>query len=93
MQERQRQGIVGIHMESLHEHMDRPDLQRLLGQVLHRTRPFLDGPPPALPNLTEVVMSRYNPKRNRLLVCLAAQITAGYRDPSNSFCISVLDLF
>ena len=58
MQERQRQGIVGIHMDSLHEHMDRPDLQWLLGQVLHHTRPFLHSAPPALPSLTEVVISR-----------------------------------
>ena len=60
MQERQRQGILGLHMDSLNEHLDKPDMQRLLGEVLHRTRPLLDGPAPALQALTEVIMSRYN---------------------------------
>ena len=58
VQERQRQGIAGIHMDCLDEHMDRPQLQRLLGEVLHRSRPFLNGPAPPLPALTEVMMSR-----------------------------------
>ena len=62
---------MGVHMDSLNEHMDRPDMQRLLGEVLHRTRPFLDSPAPALHNLTEVIMSRYS-KQLRLLLCFAA---------------------
>ena len=58
MQERQRQGIVGVHVDSLDEHLDRPEVQRLLGEVLHRSRPFLDSPPPELQVLTTVIMSR-----------------------------------
>ena len=58
MQERQRQGIRGIHMDSLSEHLDKAEIQRLLGEVLHRSRLSLDGSAPALQDLTAVIMSR-----------------------------------
>lgn len=60
LQERQRQGIPGIHMDSLNEHVDKAGMQQLLGEVLHRSRPFLDSPAPELHDLTEVIISRYD---------------------------------
>ncbi len=46
-QERQRQGIQGVHMRSLHEHLDQQELHKLLGEVIHHIRDSMDAPAPA----------------------------------------------
>ncbi len=59
LQERQRQGILGIHMDSLDEHLDQQELQKLLGKVIQGTSACLDdGPAPDHQMLAAVVLSR-----------------------------------
>ena len=58
VQERQRQGIRGIHMESLKEKLDQQELQKLLGLVLHHTGLHPERPAPDLQALTNVILSR-----------------------------------
>ncbi len=57
-QERQRQGILGIHMDSVDEHLDQQELQKLLGKVIQGTSACLDGPAPDHQVLAAVVLSR-----------------------------------
>lgn len=59
VQEHQRQGILGIHMDSLDEHLDQQQLQKLLGEVIHKSRASLDGHVPDHQVLASVVLSRY----------------------------------
>ncbi|KAL0024407.1 hypothetical protein WJX79_011128 [Trebouxia sp. C0005] len=59
IQERQRQGILGIHMDSLDEHLDQQQLQQLLGKVIQGTSACLDGPTPDHQVLAAVVLSRF----------------------------------
>ena len=59
LQERQRQGILGIHMDSLKEHLDKQEMQKLFGEIVHRKGYQLDGPALDLQVLTTVVLSRY----------------------------------
>lgn len=59
LQERQRQGILGIHMDSLKEHLDKQEMQKLLGEIVHRKGHQLDSPAVDLQVLTKVVLSRY----------------------------------
>ncbi|DBA80580.1 TPA: hypothetical protein ACH3X1_007841 [Trebouxia sp. C0004] len=59
IQERQRQGIVGIHMESLDEHLDQQQLQKLLKKVTQGTSACLEGPAPDHQVLAAVVLSRF----------------------------------
>ena len=58
LQERQRQGIHGIHMRSLDEHLDQQELQKLLGEVIHHTRDSMDAPAPDHKTLAKVILSR-----------------------------------
>ena len=58
VQERRRQGILGIHMRSLDEHIDKQELEKLLGEVLHHTRAFTDRPAPDHRVLAQVILSR-----------------------------------
>ncbi|KAL0024068.1 hypothetical protein WJX79_002467 [Trebouxia sp. C0005] len=59
IQERQRQGILGIHMDSLKEHLDKQEMQKLLGEIVHRKGHQLDSPAVDLQVLTKVVLSRF----------------------------------
>ncbi|KAL0020782.1 hypothetical protein WJX79_001465 [Trebouxia sp. C0005] len=59
IQERQRQGIHGIHMRSLDEHLDQQELQKLLGEVIHHTRDSMDAPAPDHKTLAKVILSRF----------------------------------
>ncbi len=63
-QERQRQGIQGVHMRSLDEHLDQQELQKLLGEVIHHTRDSVDAPAPDYKTLAKVILSR------QVLYCL-----------------------
>ena len=58
LQERQRQGIQGVHMRSLDEHLDQQELQKLLGEVIHHTRDSMDAPAPDYKTLANVILSR-----------------------------------
>ena len=58
LQERQRQGIHGVHMRSLDEHLDQQELQKLLGEVIHHTRDSMDAPAPDYKTLAKVILSR-----------------------------------
>ncbi len=58
LQERQRQGIHGVHMRSLDEHLDQQELQKLLGEVIHHTRDSMDAPAPDYQTLAKVILSR-----------------------------------
>lgn len=58
VQDRQRQGIPGIHMRSLDEHLDQQELQKLLGEVIHHTRASMDHPAPDHQVLAKVTISR-----------------------------------
>lgn len=61
MQERQRQGILGIHFRSLDEHMDQQQLQQLLGEVVQRAavpQRFWESTPLDPHGLSEVLLSR-----------------------------------
>lgn len=58
LQERQRQGILGIHVDSLDEHLDQQQLQKLLKKVIQGAGACLDGPAPDHQVLAEVVLSR-----------------------------------
>ncbi|DBA96111.1 TPA: hypothetical protein ACH3X1_001605 [Trebouxia sp. C0004] len=59
IQERQRQGIHGVHMRSLDQHLDQQDLQKLLGEVIHHTRASIDPPAPDHQVLAKVLLSRF----------------------------------
>ncbi len=50
---------MGIHMDSLKEHLDKQDMQKLLGEIVHRRGHQLDGSAVDLQVLTKVVLSRY----------------------------------
>ncbi len=50
-------------MEAVKQHLDKQDLQKVLGEMLHRTRAYLDGPAPDLQILTQVILSRYPAER------------------------------
>jgi len=58
LQERQQQGIRGIHMDSLEEHLDQQQLQKLFKKVIQGTSACLDGPAPDHQVLAAVVLSR-----------------------------------
>ncbi len=58
IQERQRQGIPGVHMRSLDEHLDQQELQKLVGEVIHHTRASIHPPPPDHQLLAKVMLSR-----------------------------------
>lgn len=58
IQERRRQGILGIHMKSLDEHVDKQELEKLLGEVIHQTRASSDSPAPDHRVLAKVILSR-----------------------------------
>jgi len=49
---------VGIHMDSLKEHLDKQDMQKLFGEIVHRKGHQLAGPAVDLQVLTKVVLSR-----------------------------------
>lgn len=59
LQERLRRGIEGVHINSLHEHLDQQMLKQVLGEVLHRAGPSRNGPAPDLQILSSVVLSRW----------------------------------
>lgn len=58
VQERLRQGIEGIHISCLKEHLDQPMLEQLLREVLQRAGPKADGPAPDPKLLSSVILSR-----------------------------------
>ena len=58
LQERLRQGIEGVHFHSLKEHLDEHMVKQVLGEMLRRAGPSLQGPAPDLDALTSVILSR-----------------------------------
>ncbi len=58
MQERQRQGIQGIYMNSIKERLDQQQLQKVLGEVIYHTKAIMDAPAPDRQALATVVLSR-----------------------------------
>lgn len=62
-------------MDSLKEHLDKQEMQKLLGEIVHRKGHQLDGPAVDLQVLTKVVLSRY------LLLLSACLISCVGRNP------------
>ncbi len=62
-------------MDSLKEHLDKQEMQKLLGEIFHRKGHQLDGPAVDLQVLTKVVLSRY------LLLLSACLISCFGRNP------------
>ncbi len=56
-------------MDSLKEHLDKQEMQKLLGEIVHRKGHQIDGPAVDLQVLTRVVLSRY---LRLLSVCLVS---------------------
>ena len=46
-------------MDSLKEHLDKQEMQKLFGEIVHRKGHRIDGPAVDLQVLTTVVLSRY----------------------------------